>query len=195
MGNAVIELKTGETAVVGYGLLLSRATIDRTLGHPYEGPFMRCDLEGWRRSWDVSMPNATVYYEVDGDRVYPEKLLHLNVRPDAETTMNGVVFVLREDELAAMNRREWIYEGLIVTPEVRGVRVAGGDALVYVGKPEHHTPVIADPRVAALRASYLRMLDDALGAFDLETRDAYSRSTDPLPHHLVIDDRVDPGRR
>lgn len=68
MRNEAISLAAGPTAVVGFGLLLSRGTVDKTLGRRYEGPFVRCHVEGWRTSWNVSMPNAAFYYEEEGDR-------------------------------------------------------------------------------------------------------------------------------
>lgn len=189
-----ITLAAGETAVVGYGLLLRRDTIDETLGRTYEGPFAQCHIQGWRRSWDVSMPNATFYYEEGGCRVYPEKILYLNVSPDPATLMNCAVFVLPQDDLALMHAREWIYDGVAVTSDLRGVRIKGGDALMYVGKPEHRVRSVTNTGDVALRKSYLRMLDRALDALDPAIGADYRRTTDPFPEHLVIDDALDPGR-
>ena len=194
MSSVTINLGAGETAAVGYGLLLSRDTIDKTLGRKYEGPFASCHIDGWRRSWDVSMPNAAFYYEEEGARVYPEQILYLNVRRDPGTLMNCTVFVLREDELAVMHSREWIYKGLVVTSDLRGVCLEGGDALMYVGKAEHRVRSATSPRDVALRRSYLRMLDRVLDAVDPAIRAEYRQTTDPVPEHLVIDDSLDPHR-
>lgn len=189
-----ITLSAGETAVVGYGLLLWRDTIDKTLGRTYEGPFAQCHIEGWRRSWDVSMPNAAFYYEEEGHRVYPEKILYLNVRREPGTRMNCAVFVLPQDDLTVMHAREWIYDGVAVTTDLRGVHVEGGDALMYVGKPEHLVRSVANTGDVALRRSYLRMLDRALDAVDPAIRADYRQTTDHIPEHLVIDDALDPDR-
>ncbi len=194
MSGVTINLGAGETAVVGYGLLLSRDTIDKTLGRIYEGPFASCHIDGWRRSWDVSMPNAAFYYEEEGARVYPEQILYLNVRRDPDTLMNCTVFVLREDELAVMHGREWIYNGLVATADLRGVRLEGGDALMYVGKAEHRVRSATSPHDVAVRKSYLRMLDRVLDSVDPAIRAEYRQTTDPMPEHLVIDDSLDPDR-
>ena len=194
MTDVVIRLGAGETAVVGYGLLLSRATVDTTLGHRYEGPYVACHVAGWRRSWDVSMPNAAYYYGEEAGRVYPRRILYLNVRRDPHALMNGVVFVLAGDDLAAMNSREWIYDGVVVTSDLRDVQIEGGDALMYAGKPEHSLASAARPSEVGLRRSYLDLLAGVLDAAAPVVRSDYRATTDPVPEHLVIDDSLDPHR-
>ncbi len=194
MSDQTIVLGDGETAVVGYGLLLLRDTVDTTLGHAYEGPFVACHIEGWRRSWSVSMPNAAFYYDEGGTRAYPERILYMSARPDPSTSMNCTVFVLDGDELAAMHGREWIYDPIAVNSDLRGVRVEGGDAVIYVGKPEHAVPSAESPRLVAVRGTFVRMLTDVLEALDPAERSDFERTTDPIPEHLLIDDTLDPTR-
>ena len=194
MSDPLIRLRDGETAVIGYGSLLSAASLGRSLKREYDGPFFLCGLAGWRRSWDVAMPNAAFYFEEEGARVYPEKIIYLNVQPDAAATVNCAVFVLAADELQAMHGREWIYHPTNVVDALRGVRVEGGEAVVYVAREEYLVPHPADRREAAIRASYLRILDQALGSAGPEFAAEYGRSTDPVPRQLVIDDTLDPER-
>jgi hypothetical protein len=190
----LIRLRTDETAVVGYGSLLSASSIGKTLGREYEGPFVLCHVEDWRRSWDVSMPNQAFYYEEDGERVYPEKILYLNVRPEPGSLMNCAVFVVDQAELEAMHQREWIYQDVPVTQDLRGLRVEGGDAIMYVARPEHIVQDADAPASAAVRGSYLRMLDQALETVTPEFRREFERTTDPVPQELVVDDVLDPAR-
>lgn len=189
-----IRLDEGETAVVGYGSLLSAPSIGKTLGLEYDGPIVACHIEDWRRSWDVSMPNQAFYYEEDGKRVYPEKILYLNVRQEPGSLMNCVVLILGSDELEAMDRREWIYDRLVVTGSLRGVCVEGGDAIMYVAREEHIVRGAKGPREAAVRASYLRIFEQALQSFDPVFRAEYERTTDPVPKQLLIEDTLDPDR-
>jgi len=137
MGDHVIALREGETAVVGYGSLLSAASVSRTLQREYDGPFVFAEIADWRRSWDVSMPNAAFYYNDGDERIYPERILYLNARHRRGERMNCAIFVARDDELLAMHGREWIYTPTVITDALRGARVEGGDALMYVGRPEH----------------------------------------------------------
>jgi hypothetical protein len=194
MQDVIVRVGAGETALVGYGLLLSRATVDATLGHEYSGPYVACHVEGWRRSWDVTMPNASFYYERDGHRVYPEKILYLNVRRDPGTVMNCAVFVVDNDDFAAVNAREWIYDSVVATSDLRGIRVEGGDALIYTGKAEHIIRSAARASDVAIRRSYLQMLDGVLDASGPVTRADYRSTTDPVPKHLIVDDLLDTDR-
>ncbi len=193
MSEPTLRLQAGETAVVGYGSLLSRASVSRTLGRPYEGPFHFCRLAGWRRTWDVGMPNEAFYGEVDGERIYPEKILYLNVRPGTGD-LNVALFVLKAGELAAMHAREWIYEPTVVTPRVRGVGVTEGEAIAYVGKAEHLVRGAPSLRAAAVRASYLRLLDRTLAGLAANFGEEYARNTEPVPPGLVLEDQLDPTR-
>lgn len=148
-------------------------------------------MAGWRRSWDIGMPNEKFYFEEDaGDRVYPSRILYLNVRPDPGTLLNAIVFVAEPGELAELHRREWIYEPRVVTPDLRGVTIEGGDAIMYVALPEYIVAGAASPREAAVRASYLRIVDQGLAETDEAFREEFARTTDPAPSHLVIDDRT-----
>jgi hypothetical protein len=194
MDEPTIRLQPGETAVVGYGSLLNVASIGRTLGHDYDGPFVHCRVDGWRRGWDVGMPNDAFYFEDRGERVYPARILYLNVRRQPGVRMNAAVFVLPPDELAAMHHRERIYDPLVVTGDVRGVRVEGGDAVMYVARPEHRLQGPSDAREAAVRRSYLQILERALERTDPAFRAEYASTTDVVPSALVIDDRLDPDR-
>jgi hypothetical protein len=189
-----INLKDGQTAVVGYGSLLSRPSVSRTLAREYDGPFVACHLEGWHRSWDASMPNQAFYFAEGDHRNYPERILYLNIRPQPETLLNVVVFVTERSELEAMHGREWIYEPTVITSSLRGLRVEGGDAIAYVCRHEHVVRGASGPLEAAVRRSYLRIVETALASVGEEFRDEYRRTTDVAPEHLLIDDVLDPER-
>lgn len=194
MLRATLRLDDGETAVVGYGSLFSRPSIEQTLGRKYDGPFVIAHLAGWRRTWDVAMPNGAFYYDDPAGRVYPEQVVYLNVRRDPGTLMNCVVFVVRQDELDAMDDREWIYDRTRITGDLRDLVVEGGEAVMYVGRPERIVSRPASARQAAIRATYLRLLESALGSLPEEIRAEYARSTDEPPRALVVDDHLDPER-
>jgi len=190
-----LQLRDGETAVVGYGSLLSRPSVEKTLKRAYQRPFVPCHVEGWRRSWDVAMPNQAFYYVEEHDRIYPQEILYLNVRPLPASLLNVVLFVVTSDEVATMHQREWIYDPVVVTDRLRGVQVEGGNAILYVAKREYVRRDAQSPREAAIRASYLRILDHGLQERDSAFRDTYAGTTDPVPEHLVVEDTLDPDRQ
>ena len=194
MAEETISLNPGEVAVVGYGSLLSSVIIGQTLGHDYDGPLVMCHVSGWRRSWDATMPNAAFYYVEDERRVYPDRILYLNVRRDSNTLMNCSVFIVRSGERDAMDGREWIFDPTIVKSDMRGVSIEGGDALMYVCKPEYALQSFENSRDVALRRSFLRSLFGVLDGEDQPVRDEWHRTTDPIPEHLLVDDKLDKSR-
>jgi cation transport regulator ChaC len=188
----VIRLLPGQTALVGYGSLLSRASLERTLGRTYSGPLLQCIIRGWRRTWDAAMPNRTFYTEGPNGRMTPEAILYLNVRRDPSTDMNGIVFVVDPDELAAYDRRESIYDRVDVRTDL-DVRVEGGEAYMYVCRPEYCVSDVKSPEKAAVRATYLQIVENGLSQLDHDFRQRYLDSTDAAPAHLVIEDRTATG--
>jgi hypothetical protein len=189
-----LRLAAGETAVVGYGSLLSRESIGKTLNREYDGPFLFCHVAGWRRTWDVWMPNGAFYYIDSDERVYPEKIVYLNVQPSPGVKMNCVLFVLRDAELRLMHQREWIYAPTDVNPDLRGVHLDSGTALMYVARKEYLLQGGGTPREAAIRRSYLSIVEQGLRRTTAAFRADYEATTEPAPGRLVIDDLLDRDR-
>lgn len=88
----------------------------------------------------------------------------------------------------------WIYDGVVVTSDLRDVQIESGDALIYAGKPEHIVASAARSSEVGLRRSYLDLLAGVLDAAAPLVRSDYRATTDPVPEHLVIDDSLDPHR-
>ena len=188
-----IDLGPGRHAIFGYGSLLSLPSVERTLGHPYAGPLVVCDLEGWRRCWDVAMPNRTFFTRIGDESVFPREILYLNIRRAPEETMTGILFVVSNEELAAYDTRESAYDRVAVADALRGVTVEGGEAWTYVGKPEYIRLGVSSWRDAAIRASYLDIVNSGLTALGPDVRVRYEQSTDPAPQHLIFADEITPG--
>jgi cation transport regulator ChaC len=188
VNKSTIQLYDDEVAVFGYGSLLAVTSLEQTLQRPYDGPFVACSVEGWRRSWEVTMPNQTFYTETKFGRFYPQSILYLNVQAQAGILLNGVLFVISVEELKAMDQREWIYNREVITDQLCGISVAGGDAYMYVAKPEYIMTNVKSPAIAAIRATYLQILETGLSQLGQSFRKAYNRSSDPVPQHLVITD-------
>jgi cation transport regulator ChaC len=183
-----VRLEPGEVALFGYGSLLMRESMERSLGRTYEKAFVDCELDGWRRTWDIAMPNRTIVAEHEGQRFTPAKILYLNVRREAATRLNGVLFVVSHAELAAFDKREWIYTRQNVTRDLRGVALESGTAYTYVGMPNYHWDGTGSVRDVAVRRSYLALIDEALRRRPPEFAAAYRASTQKVPAHLIVDD-------
>lgn len=187
----IVSLRRGEAGIFGYGSLLSRASLERTLGQKYEPALQTASLSGWRRTWDVRQPNRAYYVESAEGRVYPENILYLNVSAQPGSVLNGVVIVVSDEQLAAFDQREWMYDRIAVTRDLVGVQIVGGDVFLYAAKPEFVVRDVKSPQIAAVRATYLEIVETGLSTLGPSFRTDYERCTDPVPVHLVIEDILD----
>jgi cation transport regulator ChaC len=183
-----IELTDGEYAIFGFGSLLSIASIERTIGRRYNGPFLSCELLGWKRSWDCAMPNTTFIYRDRGAWQTPEKILYLNMHQAPGQNVNGIIFVVGEAELAKLDEREWVYERVNVVSSLKRASVHGGPLWAYVARQENVLAPPESPIRAAVRKSYLKILDDGHRDLGPEFAARYFDTSDPVPQHLVVDD-------
>jgi pimeloyl-ACP methyl ester carboxylesterase len=183
-----IQLAPGEHAVFGYGPLLSVASLERTLGRRYDGPFVVSRLEGWRRRWNVAMPNDAFVYREGETWVQPSRIFYLNVEPEAGRSVNGILFVVTEAELLRLDAREWIYDRVDVTSMLGGVSVTGGTVWAYSGKPQHVFEHPASPREGAIRRTYLDILDQGQRQLGERFAVEYASTTDGVPPALVVKD-------
>lgn len=192
MAVTTLRLRPGGTAVVGYGLLLDRSTVERTVGAAVRPPFVMASLAGWRRVWGVAQPNDGRWFEGPSGPLRPASILYLDVRPDATSTLNCSVFELDPDQLAAVDAREVVYEREIVTPGLVGVSVFGGEAMLYRGLVERVMAPPRSPDVAVIPAEFVRRLQSAVRSLGEDDRRRFEASTDPVPRHLVLEERPPP---
>ena len=187
----VVELVPGEVALFGYGSLLLQASMERTLQREYARRRYVCSIRGWCRTWDSLYPNDRYYFlQADGKRCYPANIVYLNIAP-CEGRLNGVLYIVSEEELVGFDRREVYYSRVDITPQLTDVEVKGGRAFVYVGKPEFTLGHPATVGHAAIRRSYVDIVDRGLQELGPAFREAYLQSTGELPAGCIIDDRMD----
>lgn len=185
-----LELRAGEVALLGYGSLLSKASLERTLERPYEPAPVMCRLRGWRRTWDSLYPNERFFYLHDGERRYPKNILYLNITR-SDTVLNGVLYVIRGDDLAAFDRREAVYDRIEVQDALIDVEVTGGPVWAYVGRPPFLLTAPVPRDEAAIRRSYIDIVERGLAEHDAAFRAEYGGSTDVPPPASIIDDRLE----
>ena len=116
-------LRTDRNFVFAYGSLLPRADSG-------EETAVVCHLDGFRRGWNVAMDNAVTIpgykYYVDpetGERpaVY---VAYLDLAPNPETTVNGVLFPAAPTAMKDLDARERNYERREVTGQIDRLKVA-----------------------------------------------------------------------
>lgn len=187
-----LALPPGTSGLFGYGSLLLRSSMERTLGRPYRDAPTVATVRGWRRSWDSIYPNERFYFEpAAGERCYPPHIIYLNIRRDRAATLNGLIYVVGPDDLARFDEREAVYDRIRIDEDVIEPTVTGGPVYAYVGKEGFLLERPVPPTEAAIRASYLAIVDEGLRDLGPAFRRQYDRSTDEPPAGSIIDDRLD----
>jgi hypothetical protein len=184
----VIKIGPDEVGLIGYGSLINRDSIERTLGRKLPADALReVKVSGWKRTWDVFMPNEAFYEKTaDGGRQYPAKIAYLNFQPDPNCKSNCSLFVINKKDLAGFDTREWIYERRDFTDQLDGVKLEGGSAYAYVGRKQFLYDT-ANPGEVRMRSSYFDIVEKALEQKSPEYRKDYWAGTDPLQPLRITD--------
>jgi hypothetical protein len=185
-------LPAGMAGLFGYGSLLLRSSMERTLGRPYPEAPVVAAVRGWRRTWDSIYPNQRFYFEPSaGERCYPAHVIYLNIRRDPAVTLNGLIYVVGPDDLSRFDEREAVYDRVRIDEDLVEPTVIGGPVYAYVGKAGFLLDRAVPPAQAAVRASYLAIVEEGLRDLGPAFREQYERSTDQPPAGGVVDDHLD----
>lgn len=181
--------------IFGYGSLVNQDALHRYIGRPCaSGETNLCQLQGFRRCWNVAMDNQT---DLPGYKYYVDKstgrragiyVTFLNIRkapgaaaPGAAapgTAITGIIFKVNEAELALLDQRERNYYRLDVTHQVN-VAVEG-KVWAYKGTSEAekryqrglHT------QTAYISEEYYQFVHDCFYCHGEDCAKAYLNSTD-----------------
>src|SRR3954447_2792024 len=176
--------------IFGYGSLLAAQADD----HPAPTPAV---LRGHRRRWDVAMdneqtiPGYKAFVDPDSREQPPVFVTFLNIQPDAEAWVNGVLMPVRAFEVASLDARERNYERHEVTQlvDVDG----GGRIWAYVGsgggRRRYRTGRARG--TAVVSSEYLAHVEAGFASFGPRMLDHFRLTTDPPEVPLVPLLRVD----
>jgi dephospho-CoA kinase len=110
---------------------------------------------------------------------------YLDLAPDPQTTVNGVVFPVTDEQLAALDTRERNYERkeVVVDPP------PGGPTYAYFGSTAARERFAAGPTVVA--RAYLALVRASFDDLGPDQAKAFAGSTDPPPVPIRDLERVD----
>lgn len=195
----VFNIPEGHVGMFGYGSLMSKKLIeDGLLGKKYDGPFVSAHLNGFQRSWSFSWPthlpsvqlDSSYYKEfilVDGDTVYPQKLNYLNIKENAESTINGVLYIVPVGDLAAYDRWELGYERFEVTQLILDYTIEGGSVFAYKALPNFDAQPTSDYNQNIVELNYTKIIEDAFDYWGAEFEQEYRNSTVPFDTFILRD--------
>lgn len=104
-------------AVFGYGSLVNPKSLSRTLGNVHD--IKPALLRGWRRDWSAILENdgaASHYVCSNGD--IPKHVAVLNIRPDSQSVVNGILIPCRDKDFDNLVDREVHYSVVDVTDSI-----------------------------------------------------------------------------
>jgi dephospho-CoA kinase len=175
--------------VFGYGSLLER--------HGRSGGPMICELEGYRRVWNVAMDNSQT---IPGYKHYVARdtgargawfVTFLNIVPDPDATVNGVLFEVDEELLERLDRRERNYERIEVSSQIAGG--VDGRVWAYVGSRDavRRFELGCQTGRAVISRGYRDRVRKDFAAAGDGTLSRFDDLTDPLPCPILDLRRVD----
>jgi len=182
-----ISLAPDEVALIGYGSLMNQQSMSSTLGRNYEGPVLPIHLSGFRRLYNVAIPNSSFFEIKNGRKHVPELIAYLNVMPTQNKSdkVNAMLFIIKKHELQGFDQRESIYDRKLVNNHQLKDVAIDGPVYVYVGKKENLVQD-GDPRVI-VRDTYMKIVEKGLRAQPKSFAREYYETTVP-PRHKIAND-------
>lgn len=188
-GERILEIPSGLVGIVAYGSLISLPSLEQTLGHPYNGPIHEVHLEGYERMWTcvrpfndpqaiaAGAPRMDVYFLRDGERVPINGTAELNIYPKKKSRINGILYLIADEELLSLDKREHGYRRVDVTDRIEEFRFRGGKVYVYEGLPGTPVATSADKGTYVLIKEFSDLVTGACDLRGKEFREEFDKST------------------
>lgn len=188
---STLEIPVGSAGIIAYGSLISLPSMEETLGHKHSGPIREVHLRGYERVWTCVRPfndpqaiaagakRIDAHFLRGTERVPIIGAAELNIYPKKKGRINGILYLINNEELLSLDKRERGYRRVDVTDRIEEFRFRGGKVYVYEGLPRSPVASSAD------KGTYIlikELLDLVTGACDLrgkEFRDEFDKSTKP----------------
>ena len=190
-GKRILEIPQGFAGIVAYGSLISLPSMEQTLGHKYNGPVHEIHLRGWERMWSSvrpfndpqaiagGAPRMDVYFLRGAERVPVIGAAELNIYPEKEGRINGILYLITEEELLSLDKREHGYQRVDVTDRIEEFRFRRGKVYVYEGLPRSPVAASADKGTHVLVKEFRDLVTGACDLRGKEFRDEFDKSTRP----------------
>lgn len=183
--------------MIAYGSLISLSSMEQTLGHKYEGPIQVVHLTGYERVWTCLRPindplaiaagkeKIDAYYLHDKERVPFIGAVELNIHPKKKGRINGILYLITNEELLRFDKREWGYRRVDVTEKIEEFRFRGGKVYIYEGLPERLGGPSTMKGTYILIKEFVDLVTSACDALGKNFRDEFDKSTRPCIYQVV----------
>ena len=185
-----IILNDDECAIFGYGSLVNIQSMEKTLRHKYTGPIILTYLQNWKRDWNIAMPNSYFFQETVHGRYFPKYIVYLNVTPSEGSEVYGNLFVIKKGELEYFREREWTYDFIDVSRQVKDVNVKGGAVYTFTAKRKYRIKLLNN-RSMAVRATYIDKVINGFKEYGDRSLKEYERTAAKISSNYIIQDLKD----
>lgn len=188
-GKSILEIPEGSVGIIAYGSLVSLPSMEETLKHKYNGQSYEVHLRGYERLWACIRPfndpqaiaagakKIEAYFLRNTERVPVSGAAELNVYPSKKGRINGILYLLTNEELRSLDKRERGYQRADVTDKIEEFRFRGGRVYVYKGLPGSPAAPSADKGAYILIKEFLDLVTGACDLRGKVFRDEFDRST------------------
>ncbi len=193
---SVIEIPAGSVGIVAYGSLMSLVSMEQTLGHKYSGPVHPIRLRGYERAWTnlsalpdpptttPGMKTPKIFFRRGQERIPLRGFVQLNVHPKPGGRINGVLYLITDNELMKLDKREYGYRRVDVSDKIEEFSFAGGKVYIYEGLPEFAERAAPDGAYVLVQEFF----DSVTGACDSlgrGFREEFDKTTKPTSYPVV----------
>jgi hypothetical protein len=194
---SMIEIPEGSAGIIAYGSLISLPSMEQTLGHKYNNPIYEVHLKGFERVWTCVRPfndpqaivagakKIDAYYLRDTERVPIIGTAELNIYLKKKGRINGVLYLITNEELLSLDKRERGYRRVDVTDRIEEFRFRGGKVYVYEGLPGSKEAFSADKGTYLLIKEFLDLVTAACDLRGKDFRDEFDESTRPCEFPIL----------
>lgn len=136
-GKTTITIDDEFVGLIGYGSLISLQSMEETLGHKYEYTSYLVHVEGFRREWSdyskiVGEEDGQIYFYLEGKDTIPvEGIISLNLTPKKGYSINGILYLVKREELVKFDERESGYFRVDITDKISDYRITGSKVYTY----------------------------------------------------------------
>jgi len=194
---STMEIPEGSARLIAYGSLISLPSMEQTLGHKYEGPIRQIHLKGYERAWTCLRPNndplansasiekIDAFFLRDNERVPFIGTVQLNIHPKKRGRINCILYLITNEELLRLDKREYDYRRVDVTDKIEEFRFRGGKVYVYEGLPGRTGGSSPDKGIYILIKEFADLVTGACDAIGKNFRGEFDKSTRPCAYQVV----------
>ena len=193
----ILEIPEGSVGIIAYGSLISLPSMEQTLGHKYEGPIYEVHLRGYERMWTCVRPfndppaiaagakKIDAYFLRAMERVPIIGAAELNIDSKKKGWINGILYLITNEELLSLDKRERGYRRVAVTDRIEEFRFRGGKVYVYEGLPGSPLASSADKGTYILIKEFLALVTGACDLRGKDFRNEFDKSTKPCAFPIL----------